>query len=87
MERLCPKVQPFRKVHLIRQGGEDIESRSLESQQPPSLAVFFGSPPLLLVLKYTNFWIPLIFSEPPLRVAKNVWSPHLNIFIPPCHIK
>ena len=62
------------KVNLIWQGegDEDIETRSLKFQQPPSLAVqFFRSPPpLLLVLKYTNFRSPPfgclnIFGAPP----------------------
>ena len=45
---------------------------------------FFRSPPLLLVLKYTNFWSPspLIFSELPFGCLKIFRAP-LNIFIPP----
>ena len=38
---------------------EDIETRTLKFQQPPlASGSIFQEPPLLLVLKYTNFWSP-----------------------------
>ena len=57
--------------NMTRGGDEDIETRSLEFQQPPSIAVqFFRSPPPPPSCRFWSiqiFGAPLIFSEPPFQ--------------------
>ena len=53
------------KAQYDKGGDEDIETWSLKFKQPPLL---------LLVLKYTNFWHPLLaqqfFQSPPFQCLK-----------------
>ena len=71
-------------------GDEDIETRRLKFQQPPSLAVqFFRTlPPSPIGFEVDKFSEPLpnFFQSPPFGCVKIFGAPPLNIFIPPCHI-